>query len=299
VRPWYDVGTALDRDDVVVVAPVTGAFSDGSVEHRSLADENLLAHFDTIVDFGGRRLAMASVGGRLVVAAAAYDRHGVAAYDALTGEPLWQRRDLKHGQQVAPAGDVVTVCFDQGPAHVLDAMTGVTVSTLRGVRAYWHSPHAQLGVAGVTGHLSALNGAWRQIWRLPIEGFAVLDAAFSPDAVLASDVVDAGADGPARSSVYCVDLSGRLLWRHESPLLANCPAVGWDATTGEWMAVETNVEGLAEDTLVKWTMDGHMSSRVGLGQRMGTYRFLPSGRRLLSHRGELFETRRAGDIAAR
>ena len=132
-----------------------------------------------------------------------------------------------------------------------------------------------------------------------VEGFAVLDAAFSPDAVLASDVVDAGADGPARSSVYCVDLSGRLLWRHESPLLANCPAVGWDATTGEWMAVETNVEGLAEDTLVKWTMDGHMSSRVGLGQRMGTYRFLPSGRRLLSHRGELFETRRAGDIAAR
>lgn len=238
--------------------------------------------------------ALASAGDRLVVVAAGYERHGVAAYEALTGALLWQRRDLKRGQQVSPAGAAVIVCFNQGTAHVLDARTGATVSTLRGVRAYWHSPHDHVGVASVTGHLSVLaTETWRQIRRVPINGFAVLDAAFSPHAVLASDVVDVGPGGTVRSSVYSMDLSGQLLWHYPSPPSANCPALGWDATSEEWMGVETNVERLTEDTLVRWSLDGTVSSRVGLGRRLGTYQFLPHGRVLLADNGAIVETRRA------
>jgi hypothetical protein len=65
------------------------------------------------------------------------------------------------------------------------------------------------------------------------------------------------------------------------------------------MGVETNVEGLAEDALIRWSPDGTVSSRVSLGRRLGTYRFLPFGRRLLSGDGEIVKTRRAGYIPAR
>lgn len=259
------------------------------------------SHFDTVVDFGGRRLALATKQGRLLVVAAAYDRLGLAGYDALTGERLWQRTDLKRSQRVSPAGHVVTASFDSGPTHVLDGSTGMTVASVQGARGFWHSRHGRIGVAARAGQVAGFDTAdWRELWRLRIDGFAVLDAAFSPEAVLASDVVDMGVgDQPAAlCSVYCVDLPGNLLWQYRSPPSANCPALGWDEEAGTWVGVEVDVDGRRADALIRWSRRGEVISRVGLVRSLGTYWFLPTARQMISHRREVIDAR-TGRVQAR
>jgi hypothetical protein len=294
MMPLQDLGTSVDRDDVVVASATEGLSDHYPVDVWSLPNPTLLSRFDTVVDFGGRRLALATKQGRLLVVAAAYDRLGLAGYDAMTGERLWQRTELKRSQRVSPAGELVTASFDRGPTHVLDGSTGMTVATVQGARGFWHSRHGSLGVAARAGHLAGFDTAgWRELWRVRIDGFAVLDAAFSPEAVLASEVVDMGVgDQPAAlCSVYCVDLSGTLLWHYESPQSANCPALGWDLEARTWVGVEVDVDGRKADTLIRWSPGGDVISRVGLVRSLGTYWFLPTGRRMISHCREVMDTR--------
>jgi hypothetical protein len=49
--------------------------------------------------------------------AGAWERHGICAYNGLSGDLLWQRKDLKKSQHLAPAGEgaLVTACFDDKP----------------------------------------------------------------------------------------------------------------------------------------------------------------------------------------
>ena len=138
---WHDVGTGLDRDDLLVASPIGPQLGDHyPVEVWSVGDARLLARFDTVVDFGGHRLALATAEDRLVVVAAAYDRLGVAGYDAMFGEGLWQRPNLKRAQHLEPADRLVVVSFERGPAHVLEASTGTTLATVRGCPALLDEP---------------------------------------------------------------------------------------------------------------------------------------------------------------
>ncbi len=90
------------------------------------------ATFETVHDFGGRRVAIVP-GERPVVVAGAYTRHGVCGYD-LSGELLWQDRSRTNVQILtALAGGRVAVSCSRGPTRVLEAATGEEVRSLRGV----------------------------------------------------------------------------------------------------------------------------------------------------------------------
>jgi hypothetical protein len=65
-----------------------------AVEVWSLAERRLMSSFETVLDPGGRRLALLAED-RPIVVAGAYHRHGICAYDALSGDRLWQRKELK------------------------------------------------------------------------------------------------------------------------------------------------------------------------------------------------------------
>ncbi|WP_432542915.1 WD40 repeat domain-containing protein [Kineococcus sp. SYSU DK002] len=108
------------------------------------------ATFETVYDFGGRRVALVP-GERPVVVAGAYTRHGVCGYD-LSGERLWQDRSRSNVQVLtALAGGRVAVSCDRGPTRVLDAATGKEVRSLRGV----------LQVMALSEDLSlAVGGGW-------------------------------------------------------------------------------------------------------------------------------------------
>lgn len=298
---WHDLGTAVDRDDLIVASPITPVSDHYPVDVWSLAGPKRLSRFDSVLDFGGRRLALVTEADRAVVVAAAYDRLGVAAYDATTGDLLWRRADLKRAQSVTSAGRVVTISFDRGPTQVIDGLTGQTTATVRGARAVWHGRDRSLAAAHVTGHVALLDTpSWTEVWRRRVHGFSVLAAAIAPHGLIASDVVDlgVGARSGARCAVYGYDLSGHLVAHYQSPPSANCPALAWDDEAREWVGIESDVNADAPDTLIRWSPDGDVLMRMSLRGALHKYWFLPSGRLVISDRAEVIDTRDGQVVAA-
>jgi hypothetical protein len=128
VSDFRGIATAIDREDALATATLDVKMDgnwDSSVQVWSIADQAPRAEFDTILDFGGQRLAPCDSAERMVIVAGAWERHGICAYDAMTGKPLWRRMDLKRVQALSPAaGDTVAACFDTRPMHILDLTSG-------------------------------------------------------------------------------------------------------------------------------------------------------------------------------
>ena len=57
-----------------------------------------ISEFNTVLDFGGKRLAITEDGTRCV--AASYSRRGISMYDVLTGSVIWHRKDINRVQFV-------------------------------------------------------------------------------------------------------------------------------------------------------------------------------------------------------
>src|SRR5258708_6132927 len=91
-----------------------------------------LSEFETVLDFGGARLAIDEVGERCV--AGAYRVHGIACYNTNNGELLWQRRDLKKVQWIAilPSQNEIACGFEIAPLQILSLDNGKTLQKLRG-----------------------------------------------------------------------------------------------------------------------------------------------------------------------
>jgi len=180
--------------------------------------------------------------------------------------------------------------------HVLDVTSGATIATVRGVRRFWQSRHQAIGAAEVLGHVALVGSDdWSVRWRAPVAGFALLDAAFAPDAVLISDAVDSPFDADAVCSVYCFSLTGKLLWQRQTPPETNVPWLGWDAEAGEWLGIRHNVEKREPEMLLRWSRDGDLLSRVALGL-VGEYAILPAGQLLVTGRGHVVDTKPARQV---
>lgn len=168
----------------------------GAVERRvhvcSLSRLGTLAAVDTVLDHGGRRLALVpDAGADPVVVAGAWSRHGVCGY-APSGERLWQYRERSRVQHVtALAGGRVAVGYAGGPAAVLDAATGRLLGQLRAVtHVVALAPHASLLVGSTHVRLAGVDLV-PVAGRVALRSFAVLDAA-AGDGLVA--LAEAGGD---------------------------------------------------------------------------------------------------------
>jgi hypothetical protein len=146
------------------------------------------AEFDTVLDFGGHRLAITSDGTRVL--AGAYNRYGIAAYDGSNGELLWRRPDLKKVQHVRLSADDKRLCcgFDRRSEHILSVETGETLSQMPGVEDVLNSPHSPVSLIVLKGKpptLRDVDGTLRG--RIEKTTFAFLDYAFSPDLLITSE----------------------------------------------------------------------------------------------------------------
>jgi hypothetical protein len=162
------------------------------------------ATFNTVLSFGGRRLAITCDGNRC--AAAAYHVRGVEAYSTSEGAVLWRRTDLKKVQSVSVSIDDrrIYCCFDEKPCHVLSCDTGRTIRSWRGVRSVWESPYEELMLL-VKRAFVVQSHDEREISRFERESFGVLSVAFALGFVCVSE-----AGGPLR----CLSTSsGYEVWR--------------------------------------------------------------------------------------
>jgi hypothetical protein len=285
--------TITDIRHVAVAASADDVFATAAFEQRvsvwSLPARSLVAELETILDFGGQRLALCGSETPLVVAGA-WGRHGIRAY-GVDGRELWQRKDLRQPQQISAAarGALAVVCFDDRSMHVLAAESGDTVAKVRGARRFYDSPFAAKGLVEMYGHVGLVDtDRWQLCWRAPVEGFAILSAAAAPDSFAVADVVHLVAD--RRSSVSCLDLGGGVLWRWTAPPQVNCPALAWDAERAEWAGLLNDVTNERPDTLVRWSRDGEVVFEHPLAL-YHVAEFMRTGRYFVTSEGEVRDSR--------
>jgi hypothetical protein len=183
---------------------------------------------ETTLDYGGRRLAI-SDDGRTVIAGA-YQVHGIAAYSGETGDELWRRKDLKKVQHVNFNGDNsrVLCCFDARACESLNAGSGKSGNSLRGVRGAWESPYAAIRFLERARDY-VIADSERTMAKVPCTSFAALSAAFSRELVCLSE-----SGGPVRA----LDVrSGAERWRHIPPKGTHFLRVAFAESAGMFVGV--------------------------------------------------------------
>jgi len=236
----FHVASPISGSDLFVTAEF-----ERWVSVYSLADRRRISRFETIMDFGGQRLALIGRD-RTIVVTAAYTRYGVAAYDALTGERIWHRKDLKRAHWLAPLaeGSAVAVGFDNKPLHVLDGQTGETVDRWRGVRKVVSSAFSSEVICTTNScvNLGIFPGENR--WVEVLADRAVLTAAFGPTAVALQHVWFTNSPGAVpgdderHTRLLSFDLEGNPLWEWKPAPYCQLNEIGWCDETQHWVGLE-------------------------------------------------------------
>jgi len=160
---------------------------------------------ESILDFGGRRLAISPNGE--ICAAGAYNKYGISMYDVGTGKILWNRKDLKRVQilKFNPGGDKIYACFETKPMHIIDCYTGEVCKTLRGKRKIWFSPLDESYILEDNIKIRFYNDVLNTNFEINRETFAILDVTYSEDTVFTSE------SGGALRAISTID--GEEKWR--------------------------------------------------------------------------------------
>ena len=207
------------------------------------------ATFETVHDFGGRRVALVP-GERPVVVAGAYTRHGVCGYD-LSGERLWQDRSRTNVQILtALAGGRVAVSYNRGPTRVLEAVTGEEVRSLRGV----------LQVIALTEDLSlGVSSSWCRLLDASLDPLGPrIMTGLNPAWFAASDgehLAISGIGGPLRF----LDLDGR----ERASVAGHFRHVVHDPVTATWVLVWDSDDG--QTSLLRLTHDAEVLEQRSWG----------------------------------
>jgi len=117
-----------------------------------------------------------------------------------------------------------------GPMAIVNAASGATCRRLRGVTdAYFGNDSTTLYV--LSGRVRLERDQERH--HLPLRSFAVLDAAFSDDAVVFSE-----AGGPLR----CLSYAGDVVWELAFDAGSHALEVAWNPHVDRWLAIVWNFE---------------------------------------------------------
>ena len=179
-----------------------------------------LIGFHTVYD-DCARFAINQTGNRVVAANWRKGQKGGVACYTTSGEVVWHRADLRQVQHLrfSSAGNCVWCEVDSRPVHCLDAKTGSTLKTLRGVRDALDSPYSPHMILLREGDFAI--GTQDEDISVPRLCRSGLMAAFSPDAVCVCEAFNptirpvATVQGVAR----CIELnSGNERWRYQPPI---------------------------------------------------------------------------------
>jgi len=224
---------------------LAAAFVEHTVQIWDLDKCQRLSEFESVFEFGGDRVTLSSDGNICVAAGWTKGRRGgVAAYDALTGSPLWHRTDIRQTQFVrfSSAGDTVGCGAETGRFQLLDAHTGATVNTLTGVKKTFDSPFSNLLLLETRSRGFRIKGS-RDL-SIPSETFALLDVAFGPDVLCLSE-----AGGPVR----CLDChSGVEQWRYRPPSNTHVLRLGYRPADSCFYGVQWEYERGTSRTLFRF-----------------------------------------------
>lgn len=167
----------------------------------------VIAEYDTILDFGGQRLAI-SEDGKICICGC-WEKHGICAYEAKTGKLLWQRKDLKkvHLIQILYADSSKFFArFEVGASRVFDINTGLEVDKVSGANYIFNSKYLEIDIIDKSNKIQVIDRKTKKIKaNLERQAFATLDLAIADNCFAISE-----SGGP----ISCYDIqSGELKWR--------------------------------------------------------------------------------------
>lgn len=276
------------------------AISDGlgHVRILSVPSAKELAGIDTVLDPGGRRLAVVHSSGADLIATGSWDRREIVGYQVDTGREAWRRAGVGRVERITPAGHggYLAVGFDTGPMLVLDAGSGDTVARIDGGRAYWQATPGELGVLVTSTSLSVVSSVtWTKRGRYPLRANGVLDVATQADSLIAvSEAADIATGESGQLSCLTADLA--LRWAATTRLGTHVPWLGYNTAQSLWVGVEADLE-VSSRTLVSWSMDGKLRSRVPV-PIAPDYAFTLDGGILVAAGGAMFDAVSGHQVSA-
>lgn len=238
-----------------------------------------LSEFDTILDSGGKRLAITPDGTRLVVGA--YNADGIRCYDAISGKELWRRKEKKGVQTIliSPDGNRAYCEFADGPLHVMDVQTGSTIEPKRAVTGVFESPFESAVF------LETRSGSYRierqsdEPIKVERESSAILSVAYAPGQFLVSEM-----GGPIRC-LFVAD--GREAWRFSPASGTHALACGFDETVHQFAAVLWPYQTGGDCIVARFDPASGEQTGSFIVRDAAVFGFLKSGSQLLTWDGTI------------
>jgi hypothetical protein len=254
---------------------IAAALFESTVQIWHLEKAEKIGEFETILDFGGQRLALAAAGSICVTGSWT---QGLSAYSVPDGKRLWHRADLSEIQTltVDAAGQVVYCGLERGPLAVIDVNTGTTSGTMRGALRVVPSRFGP-GTLIVRRERYRIEGT--RSFEIPPMSFALVGAALSPDAVCISE---------PKAGVRCIDLaSGDHLWHHPE---LHVGEVTFAASDHNFYCVSRVESAPLQCSLIRLApglLDCDKVAQIGV---CWEETFAQAGESLVTMRGDVYET---------
>ena len=240
-----------------------------------------ISQFETVLDFGGIRLALSEAESACL--AAAYYVHGLACYDTPSGALRWQRCDLKKVQQIVVTADGrhAYCCLEDRPCQIVSISNGETTDKLRGVRGIWIDTQSGLQLHE-SAKLTVVDGQ-KKVFRIVPDSFAVLDASFSHNRLAVSE---SGAD------VRIFDLSsGHEVLRHTQPKNHHILELSSVPDDSVFHGVQWNYNEGGHKLLLRLSADAEESEIIRDLGEPAEVSFCHGGRWLVTSEGGLIDCR--------
>lgn len=268
---------------------MAGAGLDGQVYVWNVESRVLVHEFPTTIRSGGVSLALSADGSTCF--AGTYYAWGVACVDLSERRELWRRSDLKrfYGLAFVPHDGSLVGWFDGRAGQVLDGRTGQSIERRHGLSAFYASRFDR-SVLKYARQLELIN-AFGERHRWSRESFALLDAGFSPESCVVSEV-----GGAVRA--FELD-TGHLTWTYQPSPGTHVTLLDFAPRLGRFVAMEYAYTAAARETapmvsLLHFEPGGQVVFRRAV-RDWSVAVFAGNGEFLLNGLGELHEVE-TGDV---
>ncbi len=179
-----------------------------TVQILDIEKNNVISDFETILDFGGRRIIISEDGN--ICVCGCWERYGICGYDTKSGKKIWERNDLKKVQimqLIRFNSNIFFANFEDKSSELIEINSGKTKEKIRGgIKGYYESKFHSVNVMDYNAKINVIDRDMnKKLFSISRQSFATLDISFSYDSILISE---------SGSPLSCYDISnGKLLWR--------------------------------------------------------------------------------------
>jgi hypothetical protein len=269
---------------------VAAAFFEKTVQIWSWKTGQQLGEFQTMFDPGGRRLALTPDGSACIVGAwgqPGRGARGLGAYSIPDGKLLWNRNDIRHIQNVrlSGSGREIYCGVQDASAHIIETTTGATIGRVRATQKIFGSPYTSHQVIEQKRGRYLVRGD-REFDIQPLS-FALLDAAFSPDAVCLSEPQNFLHPRKEIGGTRLIDLSsGEIRWY----LDLDSHHLTFNQADQKFYCVSRERVAPHNWSLIRLQGDLVKCEQISVLDKCWAAAFTPSGRVLVTAQGEVYET---------